>query len=605
MSNSSHQQHFECIDTAFRRQVAAHPDKIAAWDADGSSTFAELWEQAVRLAGALRLRGVDAGDAVGLHGVGDRDSIVAMLGILLAGGHFVPVDPAYPAERVERMMALSGASLLLRTAAHPPPGTVGLGTPHVRELIAQTLTGEADPAGLPAGSPDRLAYVLFTSGSTGVPKAVGVPHGALTALCLRDGPVRRSPDEVFLVNTILTFDPSMLEIWSALLVGASVLCAPRTALSLHETAALLADPRVTTAVLTPAVFALVAESHVEALRALRCLIVGGDVMPFEHAVRVRNLCPELELVNCYGPTENTVVSTAFSLMDWEPSGTSVPIGGAVAGSTCYVLDEELRPLPPGEVGDLYVGGDRLAVGYVGDTGLTQERFVTDPFSASPGARMYRTGDRACLNTDGTLEFRGREDAEIKVRGFRVNLAEVEALVVEDEDAAEAVALPMGTGHDRRVVAFVRPRVVTADVKEIRARVAERAPQHLVPDDMVLVAGFPLKASGKTDTAALAAGYRPAEPAGAVAAAGEGAGAVGDADVKTRLARMWEERTGGASAHDGYDFFSAGGSSLDLIRLIDNISSGFGVFLDFEDVYGLRDFDELLVMVQDRSQQERV
>jgi non-ribosomal peptide synthetase component F len=266
MSSSTHADHVERIDTVFRRHVAAHPDKVAAWDPSGSSTYAELWEQAAGLADTLQAKGIGPGDPVGIFGVGDRESIVAMLGILIAGGHFVPVDPDCPAERIERMAALAGLSLVLLTARHRFPEAAGVDAWHVRDLV-----GRAAPAGRGVdttggtASPDGLAYVIFTSGSTGAPKAVGVSHGALTALCLRPGPLRRSPDDTVLVHTTLTFDPSVLEIWSPLLVGGSVLCAPRPALSLHETAELLRDPRVTTAVLTPAVFALMAEAHLEAL----------------------------------------------------------------------------------------------------------------------------------------------------------------------------------------------------------------------------------------------------------------------------------------------------------------------------------------------------
>lgn len=570
---------FERVDVAFRRQVDRCPDKVAVWDSTGSATFAELWDEAARLAGALRGKGVGDGDAVGVFGAGDRDSIVAMLGVLLAGGHFVPVDPGYPAERVARMMAIAGAEVLLGTAGHDVPEVADVDVWHVRELVST-----AEPVDDPGGSPDRLAYVMFTSGSTGAPKAVGVPHGALTALCLRDGPVRRREDDVFLVHTILTFDPSMLEIWSALLVGASVVCAPRKAVSLHETADLVRDERVTTAILTPAVFALMVETYPAALGELRCLIVGGDVMPVEHAARVRELCPGLEVVNCYGPTENCVVSTAFSLTGWDGRGTSVPIGPPVAGATAYVLDGELRPLPVGEVGDLHVGGDRLASGYVGDPALTEERFVPDPFV--PGGRMYRTGDRAALLPSGGFEFRGREDDELKVRGYRVNLAEVEALLAEDEEVREVVAVPVGSGHDRRIRAFVRPASAGVDPTRIRARVAARAPQFLVPDELELVEEFSLRATGKVDRAALVSRVdsRPdVEP-------------VAPSDDRAALAAMWRQRAG-TEPDSGVDFFGAGGSSLDLIRLIEDISRAFAVPLDFEDVYGVRSFDELWEMVR--------
>ncbi|MFJ1753525.1 non-ribosomal peptide synthetase [Kitasatospora sp. NPDC088134] len=584
-------EHFECVDAVFRRRVAEHPDKVAARDSTGSSSYAELWDRAVRLAGALRGRGVGTGDAVGILGVGDRDTLVAMLGILLAGGHFVPIDPDCPAERIERMTTIAGAALVLTTSEHRLPAGVGVDSRPVRDLVEQP--GPADPLDLlPAGDPDRPAYVIFTSGSTGAPKAVAVPHGALTALCLRPGVLRRDPDETLLVHTVLTFDTAMFEIWGALLVGASVLCAPRRALSLHETADLLRDARVTTAVLTPAVFALLADHHPDALGELRCLMVGGDVMPREQALRVLDRFPELEFLNTYGPTENTVISTAFRLNGWDRQGSSVPIGTALAGATCHVLDERLRPLPPGEVGDLHLGGDRLALGYVGDPAMTEQRFLPDPFSDRPGARMYRTGDRAALRADGTVEFHGREDDELKVRGHRIHLAEVEALLAADPEVREVVATAVGTGHQRHVRAFVRPTAPGVDPLAVRTRLAGRAPQHLVPDELALVDAFPLKPSGKVDREALKALPFPQAP--------EAAPAVGT-DDRAVLARFWLERTG-TPAGNGADFFHAGGTSLDLILLIESIAVAFGVRLDFADVYGLRSFEELHDMVLTHRQE---
>lgn len=570
-------EHFEAIGAVLHRVVLRDPDKVAVEDPAGSLTYGQLWDRASRCASALDSRGVGAGHAVGIHGVGDRDTISAMLGVLLAGAHFVPVDVDYPAERVRQMMDLAGAHVLLTNAGQSLPG--------VASLRVDDLVEVGDPGREPSDDPHRTAYVMFTSGSTGAPKAVAVPHGALTALCLRESPVRRSPEDTVLVHTILTFDPSMLEIWSALLVGASVVCAGGKAGSLHETADLLLDPRVTTAVLTPAVFALMVENYPAALGALHCLIVGGDVMPARHAALVRARCPKLEVLNCYGPTENCVVSTVFSLDGWSDPGTPVPIGLPVAGTRAYVLDEQLRPMPPGMPGDLWVGGDRLASAYVTDPALTADRFRDDPFAPVPGARMYRTGDRAAVLPSGDLAFHGREDNELKVRGYRVDLAEVEALVAADPGVREVVAVPFGSGYDRRIRAFVRPTSDAEDAKSIRARVAGRAPRFLVPDEVALVASYPLAPNGKVDRAALARGCeRRADTAPE------------PRDDRARLAVIWQRRTGSV-AGTADDFFAAGGSSLDLMCLIEDVANQLGVTLDFDDVYGLPTFDDLWMMVR--------
>lgn len=575
-------EHVESVVTAFARAADRHNDRVAVADPATRLTYDELRRRATRVAHALAAKGVLEGQAVGLRGVSSCETIIAMLGVLMAGAHVVPVDVDYPDERIQQMMSLSGASILLD--ATPPADRSGRSW-SVSELAAR----EVDPRPLPAADPARTAYVLFTSGSTGAPKGVAVPHGALTALCLRDSPLRRDPDDGVLAHTILTFDPSMLEIWSALLVGASVVCAPRRAVSLHETAALVSDARVTTAVLTPAMFALMVETHLEALGTLRCLIVGGDVMPASHAATVRCELPHLVLLNCYGPTENCIVSTVFQVDGPLADDVGVPIGRPVAGATAYVLDDRLDPVPTGVVGDLWVGGDRLAVAYVGDPGLTAERFRPDPFADLDGARMYRTGDRASVLASGELGFHGREDHEIKIRGCRVDLAEVEALLASDPGVLEVVAVPVGVGHDRSVRAFVRPMDGATTPSEIRARVATRAPSFLVPDEVVLVSSYPLAATGKVDRRALERieeSRSRSEPSELAEPASDG---------RAVLAAIWLRRTG-RPGNAEEDFFSAGGSSLDLVRLIDDVSTELGVNLDFADVYGVDSFDELWEMV---------
>ena len=575
-------EHYESIAAAFERQVHDRPDKVAVRDPQGCITFAELWADANRLATALRAVGVDRGSAVGILGVGSRESIVAMLGSWIIGSHVVPLDPEHPDDRISRTVSAASVRLLIETGAHSlAPAVTSCPRLHLRELVATADEGAFQPRA--DNLADDLAYVLFTSGSTGEPKGVCVPQGALSALALREGPTHLRADDTFLVHTTLAFDPSMLEIWSALLVGASVLCAPTPGLSLRVTADLLSDDRVTVAVLTPAVFALMVERYPESIARLRMLIVGGDVMPVRQARAARDLCPDVDIVNCYGPTENTVISTAFRLQEWDGSGDAVPIGVAVAGGTVHVLDEEGRPCAPGVVGELVVGGDRLARGYLQDPELTAARFIPDHLSSRPGARLYRTGDRAARRTDGIVEFHGRADLEVKVRGVRVNLAEVELAAGSDPAVAEVVAIATGAGHEHRLVAVVRVGDAYhhggADAKSIRARIAQRVPAYLVPDLVEIVDEFPLTGSAKIDRAALAGRIVDMDRADQETPRPEG------------IAAFWLARTG-SPPRPNESFFDAGGNSLDLIRFIDDVASAYGVELEFEDVYGVANFDEL-------------
>jgi nonribosomal peptide synthetase CepB len=568
------------IDTVFAEWAAARPDRVAVTDHGGSVSFGQLWHEARALAAALRGRGVRDGDAVALLGYSSRDSILGMLGILAAGAHYVPIDPTFPAERVGRMVELSGAALLLRTDDHEHAGPLAVPAHHVRDL-------HAEPETLPDRSADALAYAIFTSGSTGEPKPVGVSHHGITALALRDSPLRYRSEDCVFAHTTLAFDGSVVETWQALLVGASIVCAPRPAMSLREIAAMLAAPEVTATMLTPSIFAMLVDSRLDALATLRLLVVGGDVMPPEHAVRMRTACQDVVLVNAYGPTENSVASTAHVVTGTET--TTVPIGTEIAGARCYVLDENLRPATAGE---LWVGGDRLADGYLGNPELTGQRFRPDPFSALPDARMYRTGDQVRLDANGELCFDGRIDDEVKVRGFRVNLAEARAALSADDAVREVVVLPVGAGYDRSIAAFVRPARPGVDAAGLRARAWQRAPRHVVPDTILLLDEYPLASNGKTDRDALVERWRaerPAEPGGSGPEAGD----------EQVIARLWQARVGAAPGPDD-DFFVVGGTSLDLIRLVEDITGELAVELDFADVYGVRSFTELVAMVRDKG-----
>lgn len=581
------------VEAVFARRAAECPDRVAVWDDGGSVTYGQLWQQALGVAGVLRQRGVAAGDLVAVLGHGSRDTILGLLGVLAAGAGFVPIDPTFPVARAARMIQLSGAVLVLVADNHEPAAEFGVPAVHVRTPAAGPSGAVAGGASCPAGgSPDALAYVMFTSGSTGEPKPVGVAHRGITGLVLRPGPLRRSAGDGVLVHMTMAFDASMLEIWSALLVGASVVCARSSTIALHETAELVSDPRVTAVVLTPSIFALIVDHYLDALGTLRVLMVGGDVMPAGHAARMRAAWPDVLLLNVYGPTENSVVSTAFPVPGQRAAGSGpVPIGTAVAGTRCYVLDERLRPVPGDQAGELFLGGDRLAIGYLGNPALTAERFLPDPFGAEPGARMYRTGDRARLLAGGVLQFEGRRDDEVKIRGFRVNLAEARAALTPDPGVREVVVVPVGAGIDRSLVAFVRPAGDRVDPGDLRTRAWERAPRHVVPGTIVLVDTFPCEPSGKVDRDALLELWRHGQ------ARPEPAAPLAGTDDEARLAMLWQQRCGAAPDPE-QDFFSAGGTSLGLIQLIEDIGAQFGVALDFADVYGLRSFTELVVLVRE-------
>ncbi|WP_045076386.1 non-ribosomal peptide synthetase [Psychromicrobium lacuslunae] len=578
----TNRNYFEPIAAAFHRQVELNPEKVAIRDPSGDYTFSQVWELANQLAVALRSEGVLEGARVGVLGVGSQQTIVAMLGAWLSGICVVPLDPAHPEERIIRIVELGDLEMILTS------GDYRLSTVLCpQKCITELAESQPGVKASSQGSEDSAAYILFTSGSTGTPKGVVVPQGALAALSQRPGPTQLHADDVFLVHTTLAFDPSMLEIWSALLIGASVLCAPHSVLSLAETAKLLADPLVTVAVLTPAIFALMVERYAEELQRLRCLIIGGDVMPAEQARIAIESCPQLDIVNCYGPTENTIISTAFRLSEWQRPEGAVPIGVPIAGASCHVLDGDLEPVAQGEVGELYVGGDRLALEYFNDPATTNEAFISNPFSSNPSDRIYRTGDQVAMLPDGNLEFRGRVDHEIKVRGHRVNLTEVENLLLSEPLVREVAAIAVGQGHERRIRAFVRLREPESSLADLRTHLLAKAPSYLVPDFLDELTAFPLNTSGKIDRKALA--ERDSTPISNSSASADPAGIV------ATVTRLWTEHSG-SEPQPGIGFFEAGGTSLDLIRLIDDIAKSTRIELPFEDVYGVRSVEDLTEML---------
>lgn len=362
------------ITAVFAGRVAARPDATAVSAPGRTLTYRALDARATRLARYLRALGVAPEDAVALDLPRSADLVVALLGVLKAGGFYLALDPQQPPERRRLILADSGAKVVVDP-----------------ELMAaaEQYQGTSE---LPETAPQSTAYLAYTSGSTGVPKGVRVPHRAVIRLVLGQEVLPISPDEVFLQLAPVAFDASTLEIWGPLLNGGRLVVAPPRDLSPVELGQLVEREGVTTLWLTAGLFHTVAASEpaLRALRGLRRLVAGGDVLSGAHIDRAMRELPETQLVNGYGPTENTTFTTCHRFA--EPIGTGrVPIGVPITGTTVHLLDERLRPVPEGEAGELYAGGAGLAHGYHGDPALTAARFVPDPFGSEPGARLYRTG----------------------------------------------------------------------------------------------------------------------------------------------------------------------------------------------------------------------
>ncbi|MFI5534068.1 amino acid adenylation domain-containing protein [Kitasatospora sp. NPDC051853] len=550
------------LHTEFEQQVAARPDAAAVRYRDRTVSYAQLNAHADRLASRLTAAGVRPGTAVGVCGGRSPEAVAAFLGILKAGCAYVPLDEEQPPARLRAMAEDAG----VHTAVLLPGSTR-----RVRGLRTVVEAGELEricpePSLVPVPGGERgapaatteCAYVMFTSGSTGRPKPVAIPHRGVLRLVRSDRELTPpGPQDRVLHAYGLSSDASTIEIWGALLGGACLVLMDREELLAPQAfAARLRAERVTVAYLTTSVFHLMARTDPAALGGLRFVSAGGEAMDAALAAAVVAACPGTTVVNFYGPTENTVVSTAHVLSgqaagDGVGDGGAVPIGRPFGATSCHVLGPDRTPVAPGEEGELYVGGDGLALGYLGDPRLTAERFADLP-AVEPGGRLYRTGDRVLLRADGLLEYRGRLDRQVKLRGHRIELDEVEARLRCHPEVGEAVAELVG----QHLTAYLTPAAAgrRLPLAALRRYCAQWLPAQAVP---VLIARehFPVTGAGKVDRRRLLAESAAAPARGSQVPRPARAGNLADS-----VAEVWQVVLK-VRPQAGDDFFLIGGDSL--------------------------------------------
>ncbi|HEU0052455.1 MAG TPA: amino acid adenylation domain-containing protein, partial [Longimicrobium sp.] len=513
-----------------------------------------------RLAHHLLRLGVARGTRVAISMDRSPALLVAMLAAWKAGAAYVPVDPAYPEERRAYMLGDCGAVAVLTDTASVD-GLPAVATPIV-VVDRLDLSGDDDAPTVEVEA-DDLAYVIYTSGSTGRPKGVMVPHGGVANFLES---MRREPgissDDVLVAVTSLSFDIAVLELLLPLTAGATVVVATREeALDPRRLAALLEKSGATAMQATPATWRMLVQSGWKGKPDL-ALLCGGEALPPDLA---RQLLPRgRALWNLYGPTETTI----WSAVQRVESAESISLGEPIANTGLYVLDPLLQPCPLGVPGELCIGGDGVVRGYLDRPALTAERFVPDPFADTPGARLYRTGDRVRRKTDGALEFLGRIDFQVKVRGFRVELGEIEAALADLPGIREAVAIVReDTPGDARIVAYL---VADGDVPSsdaLRAALAARLPDYMVPGAFVALEALPLTPNGKVDRRALPAPEARRDLSAAPVAPATAA--------ERTIAALWREVLGREQVGAEDNFFDLGGNSLRLVTLARRLADALG------------------------------
>ncbi|MBT2322172.1 amino acid adenylation domain-containing protein [Variovorax paradoxus] len=552
------------VHALFDRQAAARPDAPALAGEEGALSYRELAERAERMARRLQARGIRAGDTVGL--LLDRSSaaVIALLGILKAGAVYVPVQPDFPAERIAFMLSDSEVGLVVTQAAYRPL------VPSGRALLS--IDDEADDAALPPLAPaaadgESVAYVMYTSGSTGTPKGIEICHRSILRLVVEPNYVELPAGEAMLHAAPLGFDASTLEIWGPLLTGGICVVHDEKVPTGAGLARIIAQHSVKTAWLTAGLFNAVVEDDPAQLAGLRQLLTGGEALSVPHVRRALAALPGLSLINGYGPTECTTFAATHRIpRDLPADARSVPIGRPINDTVLRVLSPAMAMLPAGLVGELCIGGRGLARGYLRRPDLSAERFVADPFGA-PGERLYRTGDQARWLADGTIEYIGRIDGQVKIRGHRIETGEVEAALLAHPDIKSCAVVPRADAGGRlRLVAYLVARDAELPWSQLRQHLAEHLPEAMLPAAQVWLQQLPVTTNGKLDRRALP---EPPRQRPELAQPFEEA----RNDAERRVCAAFARALGLDQVGRSDNFFDLGGDSLLVLRVLKDLQQG--------------------------------
>jgi amino acid adenylation domain-containing protein len=549
-----------CLHDLFDQCVSRSPDEPAVVEVNRTLSYAELQRRAESLALTLRLAGVGPEVPVALFSERCIEAVIGILGILKAGGAYVPINPRDPDERLNRIIENAGIRLVL-LQKHlrgrlqvPAAQAIGIDPD---SLAYSSRSSKVVVSGV---NPDNLAVIVYTSGSTGFPKGVEIPHRAITARLRNGYRARRHDVQKAPLSVVAHFSDLLVP----LLSGGPIIFAEDACLtSGHSLLDLVSRNEPTRMVFVPSQLAVLLEAGSDALAALARLdsvILSGEPVTPALVGTFKHLLPHVTLLNAYGASE----IAGLACMGEVSSPSDITVGSELPGCSVYLLDEELSPVADGTVGEVYFGGPQLARGYAGDPLLTAERFISDPFKAG-GSRMYRTGDSAERHRDGRIKVLGRRDLEVKIHGFRVNLNEIETVLEASPTVKRAIVSCHSTGSSERLIAFVLPERSSNDpplTSSLRSAIAVKLPGYMVPSRIVLVTSFPLLPNGKVDRGAL---DRLSPPA--LSESQTPVYVPPSTDTERTLAHIWEDLLRLPSVGATDDFFGLGGDSLDATRLI--------------------------------------
>jgi amino acid adenylation domain-containing protein len=556
-----------CVHDLVEAQVARRPDATALVFGQRRLTYGELNQRANQLAHYLRRRGVGLEEKIGVLLEPSVEFIVALLAILKAGGSYVPLDSGYPKSRLQFMLEDAGVKLLL-TAGKQTELTVE--TIYLDEGWQQFETESRENLQTESTAED-LAYVMYTSGSTGQPKGVAITHRAINRLVRNTNYVELDETDRVGRASNVSFDAATFEIWGTLTSGATLVgFAKETVVSPTEFKRALAEERITVMFLTTALFNQVSQSEPDAFASMRYLLYGGEACDAQAVRRVFETAKPPHFVHVYGPTESTTFSSWYNIEEIPADARTIPIGRAVSNSELWVLDHDGHVTPVGVPGELFIGGDGLAREYLKHPELTAEKFVPHAFSDEPGARLYRTGDLVRYLRDGNIEFLGRMDQQVKIRGFRIELGEIEAVLNEHAAVRESLVIVRDdTAGEKRLVAYV---VADSDtiVNELRSWLRERLPAYFVPAFFIVLDKLPLTANGKVDRRALPAPEQNASLIEDLVAP--------RTPEEEKIAEIWSDVLDIKPIGIETNFFDLGGHSLLATRVVTRIRETFGINL---------------------------